>query len=235
MLKGSVTARTGSSDCGLSDDDADAHACQPVRLGERAADEHIRVASKLRQEGRAAEFDVRLVDEDDGMRRGFRDAPEIRNRDQPAGRIARRVQEDHPGPRRDRGDDRVSRKHELGSWRDSYGGRADGGRRVRIRIERRQRDDRFRVVDPRTRDVTDGGHQDAFVEPVGQQDPVGIDVEVARAGAHELRIRRIGRDVRRPHPLDRVEDARRAATGVFVQVQPQALARVRISLKARHA
>ncbi len=102
MLKGSVTARTGSSDCRLPDDDTDAHAGEPVCLGERAPDQHIRVVAKLWQKRRAAELDVGLVDQDDGARRGVRDAAEIRNRDQAASRIARRVQEDHPRPRRDR-------------------------------------------------------------------------------------------------------------------------------------
>ena len=217
---------------GLTDEDPDAHARQPIGLGERAADEDIRVRPQLWQECRAAELDVRLVDEDDGMRRRFSNAPQIRDRNEPPGRIARRIQKDHPGPRRDGGNDRVSRKHEVRSRRYSHGGRADGGRRIRIRIERRQRNDRFGVVDSRTSDVTDGGHQDAFVQPVGQQDPIRIDVEEARAGAHELRVRRIGRDVRRPHALNGVEHARRAATGVLVEVQAQPVARVRISLNA---
>ena len=38
MLNGSVTARTGVERLRLADDDADAHAGQPVGLRERAAD-----------------------------------------------------------------------------------------------------------------------------------------------------------------------------------------------------
>jgi len=85
-------------------------------------------------------------------------------------------------------------------------------------------------VNPGARDVADGGHQDAFVQPVREQDPLRIDIEVPRTRAHELRIRRIRGHIRRLHLLDRVEDARRAATCVFVQVQAQTGTGVRISL-----
>ena len=113
MLKGSVTARTASSDCGWPIRTPDAHAGQTVRLRERPADQHVRVARQTRQKRLAAELDVRLVDEHDRLRRGFGNPLQIGDRDQLSGRIVRRVEEDHPRARRDRREHLVGLKREV--------------------------------------------------------------------------------------------------------------------------
>ena len=204
MLNGSVTARTGSSACGWPIDDADAHAGKAVRLRERPADEHVRVARQLaagtsrrRTRCRPRRSSTTACGAASAIR------SQVGERDQLAGRIVRRVEEDHPRPRRDRGDHRVGRKREVRARRHAHRRRADRGRRVRIRIERRQRHDRFGVVHARARAMwPTAAIRMPFVEAVGQQHPVGIDVEVrarrrarARCTTDRSRRRRLQRRI----------------------------------------
>jgi hypothetical protein len=82
----------------------------------------------------------------------------------------------------------------------------------------------------RARDVRDSGHKDPLVESVGQQEPIGVHLEVPSACEHERRVRRIRRHVSGAEAPNGREDPRRAAARVLVQVEAQASARIWIAL-----
>ena len=150
--------------------------------------------------------------------------------DELPGRIVRRVEKDHPRAGRHRVDDRLRRKREVGPRRHPHRLGSHGHRRVGVRIEGGLRNDRFRVVHARLGNVPDRGHEDALVQPVREQHPVGIHTEVPCRGVDRLAVLRIGGDVARADVANGFEHASRAAARVLVQVQPQSLAGAGISL-----
>ena len=94
-----------------------------------------------------------------------------------------------------------------------------------------QRNDGFGVVHALARDVPDGSHQDPFIEPVGEEHAVGIDAEVRgqspRHGTTDMSTRRTVACV------EWLEHGR-AAAGVLIEMQPEALARVGVTLYHHH-
>ncbi len=193
---------------GLADDDADAHAGKTIRLRERAPDQHVGIARHIGQERLATELDIGLVHEDDRVWSSLGDAPKIVVRNQLPGRIVRGVEEDHFRARCNRRDHLVDLKHVSRTRGNRYRPRTDGDRGVGIGIKRGQRHDRLGVVCARASDVANRGHQDAFVESVGQQHPIRIDVEVRSARMHERGVGGIRRHIARLDAANRLEHPR---------------------------
>jgi hypothetical protein len=65
MLNGNVTSRTGCNAGWLTDDDADAHAREAIRLGKRSTHEDVRVLRHVGYKTLAAELDIGLINQHD--------------------------------------------------------------------------------------------------------------------------------------------------------------------------
>ena len=86
-----------------------------------------------------------------------------------------------------------------GTRSPARGGMANDGRAARpsvefgYMIECRHGDERLGIVDRAPRDMTDRRHQDAFVETVGQQHPLGIESRYSARRARRARVHGIRR------------------------------------------
>ena len=223
-------------DVGGADQAADAQPREPERFRKRPTDDHVRKRGQLRQEGDARELGIRFVDEHDGLwRQMARNRANRVERYRHARRVVRIREENDARVRRDRSEHLVERKREVGV-RHHLHERAARDRRVEAKdLERRLRHDRFghrsAAVRPQLRHRQ---RHDAFVEAVGDRDAVGRHAQVARDDVGRRGVRRVEADLIGPHRRKGFENARRAAAGVLVLMQPQAVVQLRRFLVVTH-
>ncbi len=130
---------------------------------------------------------------------------------------------------RDRLQDVLERELEIVAWRRVHDGAAARARRDRIHVEGRRHHHELRrpPVHRLAAQRDQRGHQDAFVEPVDEQQAFLGHTQVRRGLAVDDVVVGIARDIGGAERGQRLEHLRRAARGVFVEVQSQPVTRRR--------
>ncbi len=140
--------------------------------------------------------------------------------------IVRARHEHEAGARRDRLQDVLERELEIVAWRRVHDGAAARPRGDRIHVEGRRHHHELRrpPIHRLAAQRDQGGHQDAFVESVDEQQAFLGNSQVRRGLAVDDVVVGIARDIGGAERGQRLEHLRRAARGVFVEVQSQSVA-----------